>query len=97
MASVEVAYAEPLQQWVVTVELPEGATVQDAIDKSGLAEKFPHLDLGKMKAGVFGKITPRDKEVHDGDRVELYRPIKADPKKVRAERAKAQAHKKQKH
>ncbi len=79
---VGIAYAEPHQQAWLTVELEEGATVLDALEKSGILVKFPHIDLDRQKVGIFGKISKLDAALSDGDRVEIYRAITADPAKV---------------
>lgn len=84
--SVEVCYALPNAQTIVALTLPQGATVGEAIERSGLLQKFPELDLSRMKAGVFGKVRALDAAVHAGDRVEIYRPLKADPKLARQRR-----------
>ncbi|MGC7403395.1 RnfH family protein [Pandoraea pneumonica] len=84
--SIEVCYALPNAQTIVVLTLPQGATVGEAIERSGLLQKFPELDLSRMKAGVFGKVRALDAEVHAGDRVEIYRPLKADPKLARQRR-----------
>lgn len=86
---VEVAYAEPAQQWLLEVEVPEGATVGEAIQRSGILEQCPQLVFEQLKVGVFGKLTKMDRVLRAGERVEIYRPLIADPKQVRAERAKA--------
>lgn len=78
--AVEVCYALPNTQAIVALTLPQGATVADAIERSGLLKQFPELDLARMKAGVFGKVRALDAAVEAGDRVEIYRPLKADPK-----------------
>lgn len=79
---VSVAYAEPTQQFWVEVELPEGATLADAVRQSGVLERFPEIDLEKQKVGVFGKAAKLDAPLGEGDRVEIYRPITADPATV---------------
>lgn len=86
---VEVVYAERHQQWLLMVDLPEGSTVADAVQNSGILLKAPHLDFETLKVGIFGKATKMDRVLREGDRVEIYRPLIADPKQVRAERAKA--------
>lgn len=80
---VGLTYAEPGNQVWLNLEVPEGATLQDAIEASGILERFPHIDLDQQKVGVFGKIKPLQTELSEGDRVEIYRPIVADPKKVK--------------
>ncbi|WP_287496781.1 RnfH family protein [Pandoraea sp. CB10b_02] len=83
---VEVCYALPAEQTIVVLELPEGATVGDAIERSGLLLRYPELDLARVKTGVFGKVRALDALVEAGDRVEIYRPLKADPKVARQRR-----------
>lgn len=84
---VEVAYATPEAQMIVPVEVPVGATVTDAVLMSTITDHFPEIDPETNKLGIFGKRVPGDREVHAGDRVEIYRPLKADPKVVRRELA----------
>ncbi|MGE0081029.1 MAG: RnfH family protein [Thiohalomonadaceae bacterium] len=84
---VEVAYARPDQQLIVPVEVESGMTLRHAIERSGLLEKFPEIDLATAKVGVFGKLSKLDKELHPKDRVEIYRPLIADPKEVRKQRS----------
>ena len=84
---VEVAYALPEQQQVLSVDLPPGATVADALEASGIGERFPELDVENAKVGIFGKLTRRDTVLKSRDRVEIYRPLIADPKEVRRKRA----------
>lgn len=84
---VEVAYALPKQQLIVPVNVTEGATAEAAIIASGIMEKFPEIDLTVNKIGIFGKLTKLDTVLRDLDRVEIYRPLIADPKEVRRQRA----------
>ncbi|WP_372861696.1 RnfH family protein [Spongiibacter sp.] len=86
---VEVAYALPDKQRIMALELPSGTTVREAVMQSGLDKQFPGLDLLAADVGVFGKVVSKpDVEVlKDGDRVEIYRPLIADPKEVRKQRA----------
>ena len=83
---VGVAYATAQRQVWLDVEVPEGATVQDAIQRSGILEQFPEIDLETQKVGVFGQVAKLDKELEEGDRVEIYRPITADPKEAKRKR-----------
>ncbi|WP_018234065.1 RnfH family protein [Thioalkalivibrio thiocyanodenitrificans] len=87
--SVEVAYARPDVQVIVPVSVPPGATVEDALRASEIRERFPEIDLEKVKVGIFGKLTKRDTVLKPRDRVEIYRPLIADPKEVRKQRAAA--------
>ncbi|MEJ5211961.1 MAG: RnfH family protein, partial [Burkholderiales bacterium] len=84
---VEVAYARPDQQVLIPVRLPPGATVEEAIRRSGVLERFPEIDLARNKVGIWSKLTKLDTPVRDRDRVEIYRPLIADPKEVRRKRA----------
>jgi len=84
---VEVAYARSDQQVVVKLQLAAGATVADALTASGLVERFPEIDAEKVKLGVYGKLAKRDASLNSGDRVEIYRPLIADPKEARKKRA----------
>lgn len=84
---VEVVFARPEQQFLETVSLPEGATVQDALDAAALASRFPGENFAAMPAGIWGRIVERDRPVRDGDRVELYRPLERDPKEARRQLA----------
>ncbi|VVE32226.1 RnfH family protein [Pandoraea fibrosis] len=84
--SVEVCYALPAQQTIIPLTLPAGATMRDAIERSGVLQRFPELDLARMKAGVFGKVRALDAAVEPGDRIEIYRGLKADPKLARQRR-----------
>jgi len=80
---VGVAYAEPDQQVWLKLEVPEGSTVLDAVKRSGILNRFPQLDLDKQKVGIFGKLAKLDTPLKEGDRVEIYRRITADPAVVK--------------
>jgi len=84
---VEVAYARPDQQVLLPVRLPPGATVEEAIRRSGVLERFPEIDLTRNKVGIWSKLSKLDTPLRDRDRVEIYRPLIADPKEVRRKRA----------
>ena len=84
---VGVAYAKPTVQVWKHVDVPEGASAQEAIERSGLLAQFPEIDLALNKIGIFGAICPLDRVLREGDRVEIYRPLIADPKAVRKKRA----------
>jgi uncharacterized protein len=84
--SIEVCYALPDQQALIAVDLPEGATLQQALDASGILQRFPRIDLTTQKVGVFGKIKALDAVLADHDRVEIYRPLLVDPKLSRQRR-----------
>lgn len=86
--NVEVSYALPHRHEVVKLVLPAGATVEDAAKASGLLAKYPEIDLdGANKVGIYAKLIKLDTELRDRDRVEIYRPLIADPKAVRKKRA----------
>ena len=85
--SVEVAYALPQKQYLQRVTLDEGATIEQAIQASGLLTLRDDIDLAKNKVGIYSRPAKLDDVVHDGDRVEIYRPLIADPKELRRQRA----------
>ena len=87
MLRVEVVYARADIQVVETVELPAGATVREAIAASNLAGRFPEIDLARAAVGIFGRRVKLTDAVKNGDRVEIYRPLKVDPKEARRRRA----------
>lgn len=88
---VEVAYARPDVQRIVALEVPEGTTLREALYRSGIADLFPEIDLERAPVGIFGVVVKdREQVLRAGDRVEIYRPLIADPRAQRAERAKAQ-------
>lgn len=85
---VEVAYARPDRQRLVTVELAAGATARDAVRASRLEKEFPEIDCERAPLGVFGRACSDDTVLRAGDRVEIYRPLEVDPKEARRRRAK---------
>jgi uncharacterized protein len=85
--SVEVVYALRDRQKVVTVPLNAGATVREAVERSGMLGEFPEIDLAVNKFGIWNKLAKTDAVLRDHDRVEIYRPLIADPKEVRRQRA----------
>jgi len=87
--NVEVAYALPEKQVIRAVNVDAGTTIGAAIVQSGIMMDFPELDLENAKVGIFGKVAPMTTVLSDGDRVEIYRPLIADPKEVRRKRAAA--------
>lgn len=84
---VEVAYALPQKQEVLSLKVKPGATVSQAIEQSGILADFPEIDLVSAKVGIFGKQAKLDAVLRDKDRVEIYRPLIADPKEIRKKRA----------
>lgn len=84
---VEVAYATPVRQEVIEVSVRPGATVEQVIRASGMLARFPEIDLTRQRVGTFGETARLQDAVHNGDRVEIYRPLVADPKEARRARA----------
>jgi len=84
---VEVTYALEKKQTLLELEVSEGTTLKQAIELSGIIDTYPQIDLTKDKTGIFGKIAKLDTVLREKDRVEIYRPLIADPKQVRKERA----------
>jgi len=80
--NVGVAYADKFKQVWLKLEVPDESTVRQAIEHSGLLKQFPEIDLDNQKVGIFGKITKLDAKLEDGSRIEIYRPITADPELV---------------
>jgi putative ubiquitin-RnfH superfamily antitoxin RatB of RatAB toxin-antitoxin module len=87
MINVEVIYALRDQQEVVRLSLEEGGTVKEAIEQSGFLAAHPEIDLARQKVGIWNKLAKLDAVLRDKDRVEIYRPLIADPKEVRKQRA----------
>jgi len=84
---VEVAYALPGKQVIIPVTVEIGATVQQAILASGVLTDFPEIDIDKSSVGIFSKKVKLDQSLQEKDRIEIYRPLLADPKEVRRRRA----------
>lgn len=84
---IEVAYAKPARQEIVKLKLPMGTTIQQAVEASGLLQRCPEIELAKAKVGIYGKLARLDTVLREKDRVEIYRPLIADPKEVRKQRA----------
>lgn len=82
---VEVAYALPEEQLLIALNVEEGTTVRLAIERSGIMRRAPEIDLANV--GLFGRVVPPDTPLRDGDRVEIYRSLIADPKQARRDRA----------
>ena len=91
MITVWVAYALPDRQWLREVMLPAGSTVEQAIAVSGVTAEFPAIDPPTAALGIFGRPASLSTELREGDRVEIYRPLNADPKETRRRRAARQA------
>ncbi|MGH1460678.1 MAG: RnfH family protein [Neptuniibacter sp.] len=86
---VEVAYALPTEQKIISVNVPEDCTVYEAVIKSGIVEIFPQIDPENDPMGIFAKVikNPKETVMKEGQRIEIYRPLIADPKEARAKRA----------
>ena len=84
---IEIAYATPDKQKIVECEIAQGTPARDAIKQSDIGDYFPEIDLDNCDLGVFGKVIAPNYELADGDRIEIYRPLIADPKEVRRQRA----------
>ncbi|MET0015040.1 MAG: RnfH family protein [Sedimenticola sp.] len=80
--NIGVAYADRFKQVWLKLEVPDGSTVLEVIQHSGMLEQFPDIDLEKQKVGIFGKVTKLDAPVEEGARIEIYREITADPELV---------------
>lgn len=79
---ISIAYAEPHYQFWQDLDIDDGATVAYAIERSGILGRFPEINLEEQKIGVFGKVVKLDATLSEGDRLEIYRPITADPETV---------------
>lgn len=84
---ITVAYATPQQQVELPVTLDAHCNISLAIKKSGILDQFPEIPFPDIEVGVWGKRLPLDGPLHDGDRVEIYRPLIIDPKEARRQRA----------
>jgi putative ubiquitin-RnfH superfamily antitoxin RatB of RatAB toxin-antitoxin module len=84
---IEVVYALEKKQTLLSLEVQQGTTLKQAIELSGILDTCPQIDLLKDKTGIFGKIAKLDAILREKDRVEIYRPLIADPKQVRKDRA----------
>ncbi|MBK0033922.1 RnfH family protein [Erwinia sp. S43] len=91
--AVEVVYALPEKQYLYSVKVPEGSTVEEAIRASGLLDLRNDIDLKENKVGIYSRPVKLHDEVQSGDRIEIYRPLIADPKELRRQRAERAAKK----
>lgn len=85
---IEIAYATPLRQMILEQEIEPGVSPRDAVLASTIDQFFPEIDKKNCDIGVFGKAVRPDQQLQNGDRIEIYRPLIADPKEVRKQRAK---------
>lgn len=84
---VEIAYALPNEQLIIPLKTKLGTTAEQAVLDSGILQKYPEIDLANNQVGIFGKVVKKDTALRHLDRVEIYRPLIADPKEVRRKRA----------
>ena len=84
---VEIVFALPDRQALRVVSVTAGETLADAVSKSGLREAFPEFDIDGLAWGIWGHEAPPDQSVKDGDRIEIYRPLKLDPREARRQLA----------
>jgi len=84
---IEVSFALPKKQIIIPVLVLKGTSIKEAIELSGILKKFGEIDLDSNQVGIFGKLTTLDKVLRDRDRIEIYRPLIADPKEIRRKRA----------
>lgn len=87
MINVEVAFALPTRQTIVEVAIHSQASVKEVIEASRITDLYPEIDLDKNKVGIWSRVVKMKDTVTDGDRIEIYRPLIADPKEVRKRRA----------
>lgn len=87
--SVEVAFAEPERQSLVSLQLEAGASVADALEQSGIAARHADVDMDRLATGIWGRVVDRDVALSDGDRVEVYRELCIDPREARRQLAEA--------
>ncbi|MGX5202747.1 RnfH family protein [Aliikangiella sp. IMCC44632] len=87
---IELIYALPNEQDLLTIEVPADSTVEQAIGLSGILQRYPEIDLQKNKVGIFSKVCKLTDPLQAGDRIEIYRPLIADPKEARMKKVKAQ-------
>lgn len=79
---IGVAYADKFKRTWLRLDVPESSTLREAIEHSGLLRQYPDIDLSTQRVGIFGKLSKLDTPVNDGDRIEIYRPITADPETI---------------
>jgi uncharacterized protein len=88
LITIEIAYAKPLEQVLLSLQVAPETTIKQALEQSTILERFPEINLDKEnKVGIFGKVVALNQALRNGDRIEIYRPLIADPKEVRKQRA----------
>lgn len=91
MIKIEIVYALPERYYLKSFELDEGTTIEAAILQSGILQQYPEIDLKENKVGIFSRPAKLSDVLEDGERIEIYRPLLADPKEIRRLRAEQQA------
>ncbi|MCG3203330.1 MAG: Protein RnfH [Gammaproteobacteria bacterium] len=89
--AVQVVYATPAEQVRIPLQVGSGSSVREAIEISGLLDRFPDIDLAADRVGIYGRLCALEDVVREGDRIEVYRPLRVDPKEARRLRATARA------
>lgn len=87
MINIEVAYARPEKQVILPLKVAKGTTIEAAIRQSGILDSFPEIDIALCKVGIFSKLSKKNTVLRKKDRIEIYRPLIADPKEIRKKRA----------
>lgn len=87
MINVEIAYAKPEKQMLISISVAENCTILEVILQSGMLQAFPEIDLDSANVGIFSTLCSLEKIVENGDRIEIYRPLQTDPKDARRQRA----------
>ena len=90
--TITVIYALPGSATEIELSLPAGTTVAEALNRSGIASRHPEVDLARCPVGIFGRRVERGRILSDGDRVEIYRPLVAEPRDARRQRAHGSRH-----
>ncbi|WP_444997286.1 RnfH family protein [Aliikangiella sp. IMCC44359] len=93
LITVELIYPLPTEQELITIKVKTGCQVKQAIVASGILDKYPDIDLAKNKVGIFSKVCKLNETLREGDRIEIYRPLIADPKEARKKKASLQKEK----
>lgn len=94
LINIEVAYALPEEQVILSIEVPKDCTIEQAIKRSGILERFPQIDLATDKVGIFGKVAKLTANLREKDRIEIYRKLIADPKESRRQKVEMERKKK---
>ena len=87
MIEIQVVFATGSMQLVISLEVAKGTTIAESVEQSGIRAQFPEEDIGQLKFGIWNKVRSSNEVVSEGDRVEIYRPLEADPKEARRRRA----------